>query len=79
MAQTPAALEDEPHLSPQELADRAGVKLMTVYHWNSRGGGPPFIKTGRVVYYRLSDVLVWEKTRFRTVAARKPRRKAVAS
>ncbi len=66
---TPATLEDEPHLSPQELADRMGVALMTVYHWNSRGGGPPFIKTGRLVHYRLIDVVAWEKSRMRVIAS----------
>jgi excisionase family DNA binding protein len=63
MAKTPVPIEDERHLSPQELAAREGVALMTVYQWNSRGGGPPFIKTGRLVRYRLNDVLAWEKAR----------------
>lgn len=62
MAKTSAATGDERHLSPQELADREGVALMTVYQWNSRGGGPPFIKTGRLVRYRLSDVEAWEES-----------------
>lgn len=62
MAKTPTATGDERHLSPQELADRERVALMTVYQWNSRGGGPPFIKTGRLVRYRLSDVEAWEES-----------------
>lgn len=61
----PAGAEDERHLSPEQLAVREGVSLATVYQWNSRGGGPPFIKiAGRLVRYRLADVIAWENAQF---------------
>lgn len=57
----PATAEGEKHLSPEQLAAREGVSLATVYQWNSRGGGPPFIKiAGRLVRYKLADVIDWE-------------------
>ncbi|OLT29037.1 hypothetical protein BJF83_13115 [Nocardiopsis sp. CNR-923] len=51
------------HLSPQELAEREGVPLATVYQWNHRGEGPRFMKIGRHVRYRMRDVIDWENSR----------------
>ena len=48
------------HLSPEGLADRLGVPLWTVYAWNSRGGGPRFMKFGKHVRYKIADVEAWE-------------------
>jgi excisionase family DNA binding protein len=50
----------ERHLTVSELADRLGVPARTIYTWNSAGGGPRFLKIGRHVRYRLSDVIKWE-------------------
>jgi predicted DNA-binding transcriptional regulator AlpA len=58
------------HLSPQELAEREDVSVETVYHWNKTRTGPRFMKLGRHVRYRMSDVLAWEEAR--TVAAGGP-------
>ncbi|MDP9459341.1 MAG: helix-turn-helix domain-containing protein [Actinomycetota bacterium] len=58
----------EQHLSPEDLARREQVPLRTVYRWNSDGTGPPRLKIGRHVRYRLSDVEAWE-TAQRHVAA----------
>ena len=47
---------------PDELFDQAPiaqillVKEKTMETWRSRGGGPKYIKIGRLVRYRLSDV-----------------------
>jgi excisionase family DNA binding protein len=51
------------HLTPIELAKRLGVPITTIYNWNSAGGGPPYMKIGRHVRFRLSDVLAWEASR----------------
>jgi len=63
MAKTSQRPDDEPRLTTKELAARERVSLLTVYQWNSRGGGPPRIKTGRQALYRLSDVIAWEESR----------------
>jgi predicted DNA-binding transcriptional regulator AlpA len=52
-----------PNLSPQGLAERYGLPLETIYGWNKTRSGPKYLKLGRHVRYRLSDVLAWEKTR----------------
>ncbi len=49
------------HLSPEDVADREGVPVTTVYQWRSRGTGPPGFRVGRHVRYRLADVVAWEE------------------
>jgi predicted DNA-binding transcriptional regulator AlpA len=51
------------HLSPEQLAEREGVPVQTVYVWNKTGTAPPRIKMGRHVRYRLADVIAWEESR----------------
>jgi predicted DNA-binding transcriptional regulator AlpA len=34
--------------------------VRTVYWWNQTGAGPPRMKLGRAVRYRLADVEQWE-------------------
>jgi predicted DNA-binding transcriptional regulator AlpA len=52
-----------PNLSRQGLAERYGLPLETIYGWNKTRTGPRYMKVGRHVRYRLSDVLAWEKSR----------------
>jgi len=52
------------HLSPEDLAEREGVPLQTVYGWNRTRTGPPFMKIGRHVRYKLVDVITWEESRY---------------
>lgn len=53
----------EKHLSPEDLAEREGVPLETVYGWNKKRTGPPFMRIGRHCRYRLADVIAWEASR----------------
>lgn len=43
----------------QEIAEYCDVPVGTVYQWSSRGGGPKFIKVGRHLRARWSDVEAW--------------------
>ncbi|MEV5048900.1 helix-turn-helix domain-containing protein [Streptomyces griseoincarnatus] len=56
-----------PLATPQEIAEYCHVPLGTVYQWSSRGGGPKFIKVGRHLRARWSDVEQWLDTQ--TIAA----------
>jgi excisionase family DNA binding protein len=48
-----------PLATAQEIADFCGVPLGTVYQWSSRGGGPKFVKVGRHLRARWSDIEQW--------------------
>lgn len=52
------------HLTIRDLAERYGVPVATVYQWNSRGEGPPRMRIGGHVRYRLADVERWETSRY---------------
>lgn len=43
-------------LTPAELARRWRVSVQTLANWRSRQSGPPYVKLGRRVLYRFSDV-----------------------
>jgi excisionase family DNA binding protein len=45
--------------TPAELAERLKIKTRTLQDWRSSGQGPSFIRVGRVIRYRKSDVEDW--------------------
>jgi hypothetical protein len=47
---------DEPLLNDQETAAILKVATKTMPAWRNRGLGPRFVKYGRVVGYRPSDI-----------------------
>lgn len=54
------------YLTPEDLAARyRGMSPKTLANWRSQGKGPPWIKTEGRVYYALSDVVAWERSRRR--------------
>lgn len=42
-----------------EVADLLGVPVGTLYQWRTRGYGPPGIRVGRYLRYRLGDLEAW--------------------
>lgn len=53
----------ESHLTVEDLARREGVPVQTVYYWNKTGDGPKYLRIGRHVRYRVTDVIAWEDAR----------------
>lgn len=45
------------------LAKRLKIKVKTLQAWRTRGGGPAFIRVGRLVRYRDEDVSRWLESR----------------
>lgn len=54
-------MEADDLMSTEEVAASAllRVKPQTLRAWRVRGTGPKYVKIGRRVYYRLSDIRVW--------------------
>jgi predicted DNA-binding transcriptional regulator AlpA len=47
-------------LSPEQLSEYlGGIPLATIYGWRARRTGPPGLKVGRHVRYRITDVERW--------------------
>lgn len=53
---------DDPRLlaSERALAHRWNKSLRTLQRWRSEGYGPPYIRIGGTVHYRVGDVLDFE-------------------
>ena len=49
----------QPLVGPQEVADWLGVPLGTVYRWRTNGDGPPGLRVGKHLRYRVKDVERW--------------------
>jgi excisionase family DNA binding protein len=45
-------------LTPQEVAEKLGVKKSTIYSWTHQGF-IPFTKAGRLLRFRETDVMLW--------------------
>jgi excisionase family DNA binding protein len=50
-------------LTVTQVADLLQVPRQTLYGWRTRNEGPPGLKVGRHVRYRLRDVEEWLDTR----------------
>ncbi len=48
-----------PLLSPKDLASYLGLPVATIYRWRSYGYGPPGVRVGRHVRYRIEAVDQW--------------------
>lgn len=55
----------DPLLTDGDLAEHFNCSETTSRNWRVRGEGPRWIKVGRLVRYRLSDVLAYEAERTR--------------
>ena len=46
-------------ISPKEAATLLGLHDATLANWRWQGRGPCFVRVGRRVRYRLTDLAVW--------------------
>jgi hypothetical protein len=58
--------EAEMLLTEQQLAARHQMSVKTLRNARVKGDSIPFVKIGRLVRYRMSDVARWESARLRT-------------
>lgn len=58
-------MKEEKLIDENQLAELTGLAVRTLQAWRYRGDGPPYMKLGSAVRYRLSDVEEWlEKNTF---------------
>lgn len=50
-------------LNETQVARRLHCEVKTLQAWRCRGGGPPFVKVGRLVRYNPSSVAAWIESR----------------
>lgn len=50
----------------KELSEASGIAVPTYRSWRTRGGGPPFVKAGGRILYRIEAVLEWLRKRERS-------------
>jgi predicted DNA-binding transcriptional regulator AlpA len=60
---------DEPLVPEKEAAAVLHVKPPTLTAWRNRGQGPAYVKVGRLVFYRPSDIREWLASRIVRPAA----------
>jgi predicted site-specific integrase-resolvase len=60
------------HLNQSELADRWGISHRTLERWRWIGEGPPYLKIGGRVAYRIEDIERYERERLRLAASGAP-------
>lgn len=56
----------EPLLNQDQAAALLGLQPKTLEIWRHRGGGPTFIKVGRLARYRRQDLDAYIEGRIRT-------------
>ena len=55
----------------EEAAERLTVSKATLEAWRCRGGGPVFLKLGKAVRYRLSDLDAFTESRLMNNTSKK--------
>lgn len=57
------AAPDSPFLDEKRLCAELAISSVTATKWRAQAKGPPFIKVGRLVRYRRSDLEAWLASR----------------
>jgi hypothetical protein len=63
MTATAEVRDDLQLLNQRQAAEVLAVNPRTMEGWRCRGDGPPFIRLGRVIRYRLQDLHTWLEDR----------------
>jgi predicted DNA-binding transcriptional regulator AlpA len=64
-AEAVASVEPEELISNLKAAKMIGVAPATLVDWRSSKRGPRYVKVGRLVYYRRSDICTWLASQIR--------------
>jgi predicted DNA-binding transcriptional regulator AlpA len=50
-------------MNEQAVAKQLNCQIKTMQAWRNRGGGPPFVRVGRLIRYSPDSVAEWIKSR----------------
>jgi Helix-turn-helix domain len=67
------------HLNQSELAKRWNLSARTLERWRWQRQGPPFLKVGGRVVYRLEDVEGYETAQLQHRTAAEPTKSATST
>lgn len=59
----------EKYIDESALPERYSIARRTAQRWRAEGNGPPFVRLGRKVIYRVSDIEAWLRARTYTSLA----------
>lgn len=68
MQNVESPISTSPLLNETELSQRWGISIRTLQQSRWRGVGCPYVKIGRLVRYRFSDIEAYEASRTHYVA-----------
>lgn len=71
--------ERDPTHDESELAARFRISVKTVQSWRQTNRGPAYLKVGRLVRYRESDIQDWLDKQTRTNTTQKARPQLAAA
>jgi predicted DNA-binding transcriptional regulator AlpA len=58
-ARATTTAQDSPFIDEKQLCADLGISSVTATKWRAKAAGPPYIKVGRLVRYRRTDVEAW--------------------
>jgi predicted DNA-binding transcriptional regulator AlpA len=58
-APTSAARGEATYLNGMDAGTRLGLSPETLYAWRREGKGPPYIRLGRRIMYKVADLDAW--------------------
>lgn len=59
-------------LHERDAADLLKLSMRTLQAWRCRGFGPRFVKVGRAIRYRQSDIIAWIEANLVSPSGRSP-------
>jgi len=67
MVAAPSRIDPDALLNEAQASDFLNLSIRTLQAWRGRSAGPRYVRTGRAIRYRRSDLVAWIEAN--TVAA----------
>lgn len=58
-AESPTATVSDDFLSPAQVSELTGIAKSTLADWRAQDRGPEFVRMGKAIRYRRSDIDAW--------------------